>query len=55
MPPRLRRVEQGIKDNVLTVRAGLPGIDPDKDVEISLTEGQLQIRGRTQGEDRTEG
>jgi HSP20 family protein len=38
------RVEQEIKDNVLTVRAELPGIDPDSDVEISISEGQLQIR-----------
>src|SRR5881392_2412088 len=38
------RVEQEIKDKVLTVRAELPGIDPDKDVEISISEAQLQIR-----------
>jgi HSP20 family protein len=38
------RVEEEIKDNVLTVRAELPGVDPDKDVEISVSEGLLQIR-----------
>jgi len=46
------RVEQEIKDNVLTVRAELPGIDPDKDVEISISEGQLQIRAERK--ERTE-
>ena len=38
------RVEEEIKDNVLTVRAELPGVDPDKDIEIDLSDGQLRIR-----------
>ncbi|MDQ0028700.1 Hsp20/alpha crystallin family protein [Arthrobacter bambusae] len=38
------RVEEETKDNVLTVRAELPGVDPDKDVEISVSDGQLHIR-----------
>lgn len=38
------RVEEEVKDNELTVRAELPGIDPEKDVEISVSEGQLHIR-----------
>lgn len=29
----------------LVVRAELPGIDPDKDVQVTLLEGQLVIRG----------
>lgn len=37
------RVEEEIKDNVLTIRAELPGIDPEKDAEISVSEGQLHI------------
>jgi len=38
------RVEEEIKDNVLTVRAELPGVDPDNDIEIAVSEGHLQIR-----------
>ncbi|WP_423184538.1 Hsp20/alpha crystallin family protein [Arthrobacter sp. NyZ413] len=40
----LIRVEEEVKDNVLTVRAEMPGVDPDKDVEISVSDGQLHIR-----------
>ncbi|OFI38129.1 heat-shock protein Hsp20 [Arthrobacter sp. SW1] len=40
----MMRVEEEIKDNVLTVRAELPGVDPDKDVEIAVTDGTLQIK-----------
>ncbi len=38
------RVEEEVKDNELVVRAELPGVDPDRDVEISVTDGQLHIR-----------
>lgn len=44
------RVEEEVKDNVLTIRAELPGIDPEKDVEISVSEGQLHIRGERREE-----
>ncbi|WP_139003375.1 Hsp20/alpha crystallin family protein [Arthrobacter crystallopoietes] len=50
------RVEEEIKDDVLTVRAELPGIDPDKDVEISVSDGQLAIsaqrREKTEQKDK---
>jgi HSP20 family protein len=42
------RVEEEVTDNELTIRAELPGIDPDKDVEISVAEGQLNIRAERQ-------
>jgi HSP20 family protein len=42
------RVEEQVKDNELTVRAELPGVDPEKDVEISVSEGQLHIRAERQ-------
>lgn len=53
----LIRVEEEVKDNVLTVRAELPGIDPEKDVEISVFEGQLHIRAerREESEQKEEG
>jgi len=51
------RVEEEVKDDVLTVRAELPGVDPENDVQISLSEGQLQIRAerREKTEQKEEG
>ena len=42
------RVEEEAKEGVLTVRAELPGIDPEKDVQISLADDQLHIRAERQ-------
>jgi HSP20 family protein len=39
----------------LVVRAELPGIDPEKDLEISLHDNVLRIRGERRMEERTEG
>jgi HSP20 family protein len=33
------------RDGDVVVRAELPGIDPDKDVQVTLAEGQVIIRG----------
>ena len=38
------RVEEFLDGDTLVVRAELPGIDPDKDVEISMHDGMLHIR-----------
>jgi len=38
------RVEEFVEGNTLVVRAELPGIDPDKDVELTITDGVLQVR-----------
>jgi HSP20 family protein len=38
------RVEEFVQDGYFVVRAELPGVDPDKDVEIFLREGTLEIR-----------
>ena len=40
------RVEEFIRNDEFVVRAELPGIDPDQDVEISITNGMLTIEGR---------
>ena len=40
----LLRVEEYAEDGSLVVRAEMPGIDPDKDVEISMHDGILHIR-----------
>ena len=37
------RVEEFRDGDDMVVRAELPGIDPDKDVEVSLSEGMLSI------------
>jgi HSP20 family protein len=42
------RVEEEVTDNELTIRAELPGIDPEQDVEISVAGGQLTIRAERQ-------
>jgi HSP20 family protein len=50
--PGWLRVEEFVADGMLVVRAELPDIDPDKDVELSVTEGMLHIRA--QREEKTE-
>lgn len=38
------RVEEFVEEGTLVVRAELPGIDPEKDVDISVADGVLRIR-----------
>ena len=38
------RVEEHLKDGAYVLRAELPGIDPAKDVEITVAEGMLTLR-----------
>jgi HSP20 family protein len=38
------RVEEFVEDKTLVVRAEVPGIDPEKDVDISVVDGSLVIR-----------
>src|SRR3569833_1118070 len=45
------RVEEYLKDDAYVLRAELPGIDPAKDVEISVTRGVLAIRAERHQED----
>ena len=50
------RVEEEIADNVLTIRAELPGVDPDQDIEIAVLDGNLQIRAeRKENSERRDG
>ncbi|AXJ11090.1 Hsp20/alpha crystallin family protein [Arthrobacter sp. PM3] len=37
------KIEQFQEGNTLVVRAEVPGIDPDKDVDVSVSEGMLHI------------
>lgn len=42
------RVEEFVEDKTLVIRAELPDVDPDKDVELSVTDGTLHIRAERQ-------
>jgi HSP20 family protein len=44
------RVEEFVEDDHYVVRAELPGIDPDKQVEITVANGVLTIRAERQEE-----
>ncbi len=37
------RVEDYIQDNRFVIRAELPGLDPDKDIEVTVDDGTLTI------------
>lgn len=43
------------RDNDLVIRAELPGVDPEKDVDITVAGGVLRIHGQRQSEHRDEG
>jgi HSP20 family molecular chaperone IbpA len=40
---RLMRCEEFVEDDRFVVRAELPGIDPDKDVDVTVSDGVLRI------------
>jgi len=50
-PDKLTRIEEFVQDNRYVVRTELPGIDPDKDVEVTIQDGILNIHGERR-EDR---
>lgn len=47
-PDRWMRVEERHEDDTLIVRAEVPGVDPDRDVEVSVSEGVLHLAARRQ-------
>jgi HSP20 family molecular chaperone IbpA len=38
------RVEEFVKDGEYVMRAELPGVDPDKDVEVTVVDGMLKVQ-----------
>lgn len=42
------RVEEFLDGSTLVVRAEMPGVDPDKDMEITIDDGYLRIRAERQ-------
>lgn len=47
----LMRVEDLVKDGSYVVRAELPGIDPEKDVEVTVANGILTIKAERREEE----
>jgi len=50
----LIRVEEYRLDGALVVRADLPGVDPDKDVELIVSDGTLHIEAERRQEEKRE-
>jgi len=50
----LIRVEEFREDGALVIRADLPGIDPDKDVELTVSDGMLHIEAERREEEKRE-
>ena len=48
------RVEEFMEDDKLVVRAELPGIDPDRDVDIDIRDHSLRIRAERRQEEHKE-
>lgn len=48
------KVEEFTENEELVVRAELPGVDPDKDVDISIVNGNLRIRAERRHEEKIE-
>ncbi|MCP9270915.1 HSP20 family small heat-shock protein [Mycolicibacterium arenosum] len=55
---RLMRLEDEMKDGRYEVRAEMPGIDPAKDVDVTVRDGQLTIKAerteKSEGNGRSE-
>ena len=47
-------VEQAVTGDSMIVRAEMPGIDPDRDVEITVADGVLHIRAERRAEKKEE-
>lgn len=50
----LLRVEEFTEEDQLVVRAEMPGIDPDKDVQITVSDHTLHLRAERRQEAKTE-
>lgn len=46
------RVDEFREDSTLVIRAELPGIDPDQDVELTVSQGVLQITAERRVEEK---
>lgn len=44
--PVSMHLEEFVEDGTCVIRAELPGVDPDKDIEISVADGMVHLRAR---------
>lgn len=44
------KIEEIVKENEIIVRAEMPGVDPDKDIDVMVGEGYLTIKGERREE-----
>ena len=49
------RVEEIVEDHTLVIRAELPGVDPEKDVELMVDKGVLMLRAERHEEKEDQG
>jgi HSP20 family protein len=49
----LIRVEDSLTDDLYTVRAEIPGLDPEKDVRVTVADNILTIRAERKEEEKT--
>jgi HSP20 family protein len=50
----LPKVEEYEEEGMMVVRAEMPGIDPERDVEITVTDGMLRIKAERRQESKVE-
>lgn len=55
MADDLIRVDEYRENGTLVVRAELAGVDPEKDVEVTVAEGMLYIQAERRREEKVEG
>lgn len=51
---RMVRVEEFKEDGEMVIRAELPGIDPEKDLELTVSGGMLDIEAERREEEKSE-
>lgn len=44
------KIEESIKENKFIIRAELPGVDPEKDIDVTVGDGFLTIKGERREE-----
>jgi HSP20 family protein len=54
-PARMIRVEDSLSDQEYRVRAELPGMDPEKDIQVSVDVGVLTIHAERKIEEKAKG
>ena len=54
VPAEVIRVDEYQENGTLVVKAELPGIDPEKDVELTVVDGALHIEAERREEEKTE-